>query len=408
MMQFARYLGNEPELINLFRIIDRNNICSQSSINKYAADIALWLESINSANPAYAECSRRAALILGRLFFWSGRKNEQIYETLKSLKHVVSQVSDSYSVQELTHTLGVKNCTELGCKSLHLSTIQNLAQTGKIYQELLDLDAEILVYTPNLSGFYSILENIVNAYVLAELHNKILAVNVNNSWWPYPLSFDEIFSGIFLTTDLMGKIHPKKKMVSLPFEQFRGLFSHLCALDPKTAYQKKERMYGVIRQTLTNISGVRPSFLSELKDSGVLYIRGGDKLVFEAISVPEEFLVADIEKMLNRVSRVFLISDDYMRAQSLIEKVDNKYVFNLTEEMFSGYYNSSANPTLERKDIATFDDMRAIIKNYVYIATSGLSSSCPSTNIVNSAHWSNEMVTHEEWAAVPIHKYLIL
>jgi hypothetical protein len=121
-----------------------------------------------------------------------------------------------------------------------------------------------------------------------------------------------------------------------------------------------------------------------------------------------DYYIKDLHEMKRHCSVVNVLSDDYGFAQRIIEQSGISNVNNLTESIFSGYYNSAANPSLERKDQATEDDIRAMINNYVLIASSGISGSCPSTNIVNCAHWSANFFLSPHLASVPIEKYLML
>ena len=71
----------------------------------------------------------------------------------------------------------------------------------------------------------------------------------------------------------------------------------------------------------------------------------------------------------------------------------------LYNNVFNGYYLARASD----------DDVKAIVRNYLILASAKYSMSCPSSNLVNSAHWSNPILAEQlPLQSIPILRYIFV
>ena len=135
-------------------------------------------------------------------------------------------------------------------------------------------------------------------------------------------------------------------------------------------------------------------------EDGMLFVRGGDKIQLETIEAPLESLRADISELRNRNVEIRVLSDDYGLATRLCRALELPPEANITGENRSGYHLHAGH---------SVDDVHTIINNYLMLGNARYSLSCPSSNLVNSAHWSNRILDNKfKPRSLPALRYLYL
>lgn len=407
MLQFAKYKDGNSATEVLLSVIQRNSIANSTSIQKFIDEIINWYMTLESQLKGTYRL--RMLAMLSRLFFWDGKSTEK--DLIANLCNFAGPYQDQVHLlplEDSAYCVGVAVAEKLNIHSLHSSVFAQSPDTNRRFEAISSSSERYWVYRPRLSGFFSIIENIVCANLLAQAHDKKLLVDLDGNWWTYPLKYEELFGNFFPTFQGFTKYHCNFEMVNLGFEHMRGMYALLCQADPAYVKRHKILFYKSLREYLVKLSTIPSEILSRVRHESVLYIRAGDKLLLETVQIPDEYYLKDIEELRRSFPGVTILSDDFATAERICKRFGDSKVINGTEEIFNGYYDATLNPTLERKDLRTYDDVRAIINNYVFISSAAASASCPSSNIVNSAHWSSESTGNLKFSSTPIYSYLML
>jgi len=339
----------------------------------------------------------KALLIYVRLFFW---KLITLYDLIPLIKDRVNYENYNnlgiFEKNELQCCLGHELlCAFLGEKIQAFNEITNPNRYPDIVGDSSDA-SEVWTYIPPPTGFFSIIENILYAKFYCRLRNKIFKLDINHNWWQYPIQFLNLFdddlrkefnldlpSDMYLTWDVL-----RFGMNKISHEEYQELAEF------------KFNEYKKIKNTLNN-------FFSKIKkpnelaiDGCVVYIRGGDKIVLETIQSPPELLRHDLMAVQALKVPIFFLSDDFKISEGALQLYGDKSSRNITKSIFHGYHYGHNNSE---------EDFYAIIENYLILASCRYSISCPSSNLVNSAHWSNQKLkTDFNLWSIPTYRYLYL
>lgn len=344
-------------------------------------------------NPAIG----KALLIYVRLFFW---KMISLYDLISAIKDKVNYVNYNklgiFEKNELECCLGHElMCAFLGQKIQPINELTNL-KCLYIETEGFGSDEEVWTYIPPPTGFFSIIENIVYAKFFCKLRNKKFKLDILHNWWRYPIPFLDLFdvnlrkefnlnleSDMHLTWDVL-----RYGMSKISQEEYRelGVF--------------KLHEYRKIKNTLKNFYSTVKENIEIDTESCVAYMRGGDKLVLETIHSPPELLHCDVFAVQALDVPILFLSDDFQLAEDTLQMYGNKSSKNITKSIFHGYHYGLNNSE---------EDFYAIIENYLILSSCNYSISCPSSNLVNSANWSNEnLKTDFNLQSIPTYRYLYL
>jgi hypothetical protein len=407
MLQFARYEDGNSATEILLSIIQKNSITNSISITKFIDELNNWYVSLDSQFQGVYRL--RMLAMLSRLLFWDGKSTE--IDLIAQLGNFAGPYQDQVHLlplEDSAYCVGVAVAEKLNIHSLHSSVFAQSPDTNRRFDAISSSSERYWVYRPRLSGFFSIIENIVCASLLAKAHDKKLLVDLDGNWWTYPIEYAELFGNFFPTLQGVNKYHRNFEIANLNFEHMRGMYALLCQADPAYVRRQKIIFYKFLREYLIRLSTIPSESVSRIRHESVLYIRAGDKLVFEAVQIPDEYYLRDIKELRRSFSGVTVLSDDFATAERICKRFGDSKVINGTEKIFNGYYDAAVNPALGRPDLKTYDDVRAIINNYVFISSAAASASCPSSNIVNSAHWSSESTVSLKLNNTPVYSYLML
>jgi len=336
----------------------------------------------------------RSLLVYARLMFWGYISEEMANEDLATL---LSEASfdhlGAFQRVELVSCLGPNLASTLINLPFSRATqYRDFNSSNWEVQRHYEAD-EVWLYTPPPTGFFSIIENIILAQFLCALQKKEFRLDERfELWWRYPVPFRHLFQGLFLSTNPTKNIPIKL----LTWVQAREVIS-AAGLDVLQAFVNfKKTEYSVVKRTLQGwmaLNGWQPP---NLVDSAIFYIRGGDKLVLETMVAPSEVLADDIRHLCRNSSKFFVLSDDYKLADDFARRYPVNKIENITDENFRGYFLQNN----------TARDVRAIVFNYVALASAKYSMSCPSSNLVNAAHCSNpDLQLLPNLSSTPVLKY---
>ncbi len=263
--------------------------------------------------------------------------------------------------------------------------------------------AEDLLYVPRRSGFFSIIENLLNALFFCKKNNVRLVVPPEIYWWPYPLELKGFFEGAIGQGDLIWGGATAR--AGLDFNVPRQFLRCIGRQDLEAFFKFKEEFYATfLMRSLEVLSLFNGSQLLRQIGSSVLYLRAGDKIVLETVRVPDQILEDAVAEVIRHSSSpLFVISDSHCEAQKLSSAFPGGEVVNITPKSFEGYFH--------RKDENSLQDCLAILRNFCLLARSPVAVSCPSSNLVNAACWARvgkreTRVAHSKY--VPVYRYIFV
>jgi hypothetical protein len=401
MLQFATYTSGEPELIqfiNLARsIFARNSSNEMRSAAQELLDEAVRISSFLVSKDIYRT---RTCLIFARLYFYS-LVDESTIKYIFINFHQPADIRDSFSYEELIACLGFDLSNRLD-----LRRNPNNDSFSSI-NSLLQLDSDYVLYRPAKSGFFSVLENIVNAHVLAKAIGKELLLDESGDWWIYKIPFQNLFGGLFRSAGITSILQSANlKAVTLDFPIMRYFVASLAYEAPIYFKAQKRAFYEPLRTSLSLNSSLSDD---SHKDRPLFYFRAGDKLLLESIRLPTDLVIQDMKLGLRNYGQISVLSDDWSTAQSLSDILGGgARIINLTEPQFRGYFSKSVNPQLPI-DTNSIDDIRAIINNFTYMVQSAFVVGCPSSNLVNAAQWCRpEQPRYLQLSSLPALMYSVL
>jgi hypothetical protein len=331
------------------------------------------LRALVKANPLPG----RSAMVYARLMFWGYIPHERALDDLAAVLNLESfNRLGAFERIELASCLGPRLTVDLMSLTLD-EAAQYCDFSGLHIQVQREYEAdEVWVYSPPPTGFFSVIENIVLAQFLCKLYKKVFRLDDRvETWWRYPVHFQELFQGLF-QPQVVGIDLPLKHIGWSTVREIFGSASPT-VLQSYANFKREEfiSVKNVLRDWLSGNGGE----LGNVSDTAIYYIRGGDKLVLETMMPPAHVVEKDFQCLFRNSARFLVLSDDYQLAQDFVQRFTASKLENITEPKFSGYFVQSN----------SIDDVRAIVRNYVTLASVKYSMSCPSSNLVNVAHFSN-------------------
>ena len=331
----------------------------------------------NRYSPADNDPARQAA-INARKQLWG----EDVLINLPSFKKL-----NYFYKQEIVACMGM----ELACDWYKLTDEQYFTYLG-FTQDDDELPSYIpqgvMLYQPRDSGFFSVIENLIVAKYVARMNNKQLIVDNTYAWWGYDEPFEDIFRDFTLVDNVPA--NPQ----AIHFDSMRNFIFTATDEHMYEFYKFKIQMY---KKILRDIRWYYKDEVYNVARSGLIFLRGGDKLETETISPPEHLLYRDIAALARRVSRRVVLSDDY----ALAEKVANKesVITNITPREHTGYRHAYGGKV----------SCKPILKNYLALVDCKESLACPSANLVNAAHWSRADDLAFDYNTInPVYRYALI
>jgi hypothetical protein len=379
MLQFARYTQGEPELIeliNLARAVFKEESHEAMIIN--ASKFIAFAENTKSFILSKDVYRKRVCMIIARLYFYELLSSDQVTEAFAIFFDIVD-LNDSFYLEETMSCLGFDFAESLGFKKpFSADSFEFLKSIGPIA-------TDYILYRPAKSGFYSVIENIVNALVLSSALGKTMLLDDSGDWWIYQIPFNSLFGGVFRTLGIASSLKPAElRVTKLEFPLMRHLVSILALHAPDYFKKEKHRAYQPIGYALGLHSSCEDR---EVVKKPIYYLRGGDKIILEAINIPRSLMLKDMRLGLRNFGSIQLLSDDWAVPDAFCAELGRPVnVVNITEPQFRGYFNRSVNPQLDI-DTNSFDDLRAIINNFKLLVNSRLVIGCPSSNLINAVQW---------------------
>lgn len=301
----------------------------------------------------------RMAAIAARQYLWG----QAPLADLPSLQ----QVKNYFYKQEIVACLGM----ELACDYYNLTEEQYFMYLG-FTQDDDELPSYmpkgVMLYQPRNSGFFSIIENLIVAKYVARMNSKQLIVDNTYAWWDYKEPFEDIFRDFTIVDTLPANPH------AIHFESMRDFIFTATDEQMYQFYKFKIQAYEKILRDIRWY--YRKDEVYNVTKSGLIFLRGGDKLEAETILPPEDLILKDVAALARRVPRRFVLSDDYVLAERIVDKDDA--VINITPFGHRGYRHRYGEKV----------SCLPILKNYLALVDCTESLACPSANLVNAAHWS--------------------
>lgn len=260
----------------------------------------------------------------------------------------------------------------------------------RLYQGFADeyvdvrVDNEFVSYRPRNSGFFSVIENIIAAQIVADLKGKRLLIDLSGNWWGYDEKFEDIFSDSFeFTTD--------GTLPQISFDGMRHSWIHADdKLAAKLAYLKQHYYTAIYDDIAHYISPVE-----NIDSAGVMFVRGGDKLQTETIMPPVGLIHRELKWMARRCDQRYILSDD-KRIGEIVSSYD-AFTINRSMQVEGGYHH------IPGRMVSCMN----ILNNYLTMVEAKENFSCPSANIVNAAQWSRNDKDNYSLSN-PVYRYLLI
>jgi|GEM_PF-4240200 len=386
MIQFGSMsCANDPEIVSFLERLVRKPEATQSTINK--------LRELIKTD----ENLQHRLLIYVRMVFWGYITADEAREDIANKISLVDfNSSSAFDRTEISSCLGPRLTTEIAKIDIQEAiTYGDCFNAGYAVSQDYVGD-EIWCYTPPATGFFSVVENIIIAKFLCAMHKKTFRLDTGyHKWWRYPVPFTDLFQNQF-STDVPSDTRQVKY---LPWNIARDIVMKLDHTTLQALAMFKREEYAYVKNLLQNwLEGFNEKVVLP-QESAVFFIRGGDKLVIETIPPPPQTISIDCELLLRKSEHFMVLSDDFEMAKSFSEKFGPSQISNITEDGLTGYFVN------DRSSIA---NVRTIIRNYLILSSAKYSMSCPSSNLVNSAHWSNPGLKSIDLKSTPLQRYVFL
>lgn len=225
------------------------------------------------------------------------------------------------------------------------------------------------IYRPEPSGFFSVLENIINAEIYANLNGSDFYIDLSGDWWRYSTPFQIIFprfkykktfTPIFYKRLSMGRA--RRWFFSQPKEAWHQ-YNHMKMLIYKEIYDSIE--FFLKNQNINwNLS---------LETNAIgIYVRRGDKLDLEDIHLDDDLVIQNINRIMSGHDCVYLSSDDTAWLKNKFAKNKSKIIFD--DDNNSGYFFGNEHA----------DDHIHILKKYMRMVNIEKFSGDSGSNLINA------------------------
>jgi hypothetical protein len=331
----------------------------------------------------------RYHLINSRIYLW-GLIESDFGEEAKNYAIANYSNLDNYSRQEFLGCLkglGIDN-------NIHFSQFRKMIEESKskIVIPQKTSDRSIALFEPRRSGFFSVIENIIVALYIAEQDNVSLMLSPEDRWWPYDVPFHLIFEN-FLGLKYNKDFSPQS---TIAFDSARTKIAYLNLNDATTFYAHKRNKYSLIHSIVSKYSSDKEDFS---QGAPIYFVRAGDKLDLETVLPPVRIVDDYLREVAVKFGALGIISDDYEYAEQLKQRLINSDVYNLTSKNCNGHKLSTSTSSV---------DVDTILKNFLLLICSPVALSCPSSNLVNAAHWARKSDEKNIFSALnPVEKYLL-
>ena len=333
-----------------------------------------------------------------RVFSWlqndgslSSKRKEDLF---KIVENIAKNKLDCFSQKELLGLLGAKWFIERDLTdSIKLAyDLERGFTLGEYKNE--SIESQYLYGLPCTSGFFSTIESILLLWFFATIINrKTLVLAPERYWWSYEVRFEDLFGSLIA----IAKEEDARKVSWIPRDSVSQWFQ-TSESTTKTSFNNfKCNKYPLIISMLNNY------FIQygaeKLPPVDVLvFIRGGDKLEQETVSLPENLVIMELEQLKTH-GRIGLLSDDWAMANKYATKLP--YVENLTQSDSAGHFLVHCR---------TRNDVMKIIQNVLALCFTPVAIGCPSSNLINAVNYYRRGVGREVYKSelFPISTYLLL
>lgn len=230
----------------------------------------------------------------------------------------------------------------------------------------------VIYYSNPLSGFFSMVENILLADFVAKINRKKLCL-LQIPGWPLPVPLEEIVKALGISAEVVE---------AAPVEDFIYGITNIRDFFYKNSnpdiiellLSHKSLGYGNLRKYVAEkYLHALPAGVST--DNGsLLYVRRGDKIELEDIPLSFSDLEGFIGTEIFRKSAIFLISDDYHWAEGFSNH-SSYNVRNITFHVSGGSVGFSPDE----------ENFRALLSNFYYLSEFQYSYGTSTSNLVNAA-----------------------
>ena len=342
----------------------------------------------------------KAVLMFARLYFWGQLDIDSVHKELANKITAENyQCADVFEKQELFDCLGQELLSQFIGTDFHFSDVFTGWESIDYAMDLSNINPDpdiIWSYIPPPTGFFSVIENIVLAKFFCKINNKAFKLDQLHNWWRYPVPFLDLFSDYEKAEFNLNK----KPENYITWDVLRNYFRYINPANFDFLKKFKAQEYKKIKYALRSFLDQRSPQARPNPEDCVIFVRGGDKIQLETIEAPLTFLHEDISRLHNRRIDIRILSDDHVLAESLIRTLGLNNNANLTNKSRAGYHLHASH---------SMDDVYTIINNYLILGNARYSISCPSSNIVNSAHWSNRVLEENfKPRSLPSLRYLYL
>jgi len=231
-----------------------------------------------------------------------------------------------------------------------------------------------IIYQPVASGFFSVIENIVNAKIFADVNYSQLYIRLSGNWWKYHAPFDEMIDCFeyrmpdypWLTTSHFSQAQMRQWFFSLSVDQYPEY------------NRRKIIIYRKIYRSLKNYlekNHIQWNLHLKGKSAGV-YLRKGDKIELEDVNIPDQNLVGYLGSKLRQYDSVYLSTDDVLWAKENFSHIHPSIVFD--DSSTSGYFFGKESIT----------DHTDIVKKYLRLTSTDVLIGDVGSNLVNAISYS--------------------
>jgi hypothetical protein len=323
--------------------------------------------------------SDRLPLFIARLYYW-GKVDFNLAK-----KYLPKELpTNFFERQELTGCMGLEHSHNLWGVDYNTYQIYQGKPTQPDVYFSQDYDG-YLVYKPPHSGFFSNLENLINASWTAHRSKKKLLVSNAHFWWSYIPSYEDVFGDVWETTK------EERSEAVLDFAAMRHDILHeqrTNVIDEFMSY--KIHMYQKIYKCMFRQQKV----VNFDSNNGIFYLRGGDKVMVETIHPPTDLLKRNLIDLKRRVESRVVLSDEWALAEKYAQM--DTGVRNITKRTQNGYYHNW-------KECV---DAQVVFDNFYMMCNATELVACPSTNFINAVMWNRDDVSYS--TVSPVHRYIFL
>lgn len=228
------------------------------------------------------------------------------------------------------------------------------------------------IFRPVSSGFFSIVENIVNAKIQAAVRGHKLMIDLGGGWWPYKDKFQHIFKGAFeYYSGSFSNIFAKRMNFYKSRQWFLNLPKEYWAHYEILKAETYKSIYADIMSYAADSNLISNDMDYQYSELGV-YIRRGDKIDLESLDITKEVLKQHFSYLSNKFTSCYLSSDDVAWVkQNFTESFQQ---LSWDDVNTAGYFYGRESSI----------DHQEIIKKYIKLASCGQMCADVGSNLINA------------------------